>query len=138
MLDLPPPVVPDEPAVELPVPDEADAFELPLMPRAEPLALLLTIWHTLQTSAHPDSNQHYIIFLVALTWSSDSGAYFLGRMIGKHKMCPTISPGKTWEGMAGGIVMCIGVAVLMARLGLPVEEARVRYSRSGYILRDIL
>jgi phosphatidate cytidylyltransferase len=38
------------------------------------------------------------------TWASDSGAYFLGRAIGRHKLCPTLSPGKTWEGIAGGLI----------------------------------
>lgn len=80
---------------------------------ALPLSLLLAMWHALRVSPHPDSNEHYMIFLVAITWSSDSGALFMGRAIGRHKMCPSISPGKTWEGLAGGFLMCLTVAVLM-------------------------
>lgn len=91
---------------------------------ALPLSLLLVMWHTLKQipGSHPESAEHYIIFLVALTWSSDSGAYFLGRMIGKHKMCPTISPGKTWEGMAGGVIMTFGVAALMKILWNNIDQ----------------
>lgn len=42
--------------------------------------------------------------LFILIWSSDSFAYFSGRMFGKHKMAPRISPKKTWEGFAGGVI----------------------------------
>jgi phosphatidate cytidylyltransferase len=42
--------------------------------------------------------------------SSDIGAYTLGRLFGKHKMCPTISPGKTWEGLAGAALFGAGVS----------------------------
>ncbi len=38
------------------------------------------------------------------TWASDSGAYFLGQAIGRHRLCPLISPNKTWEGIAGGFL----------------------------------
>lgn len=39
-----------------------------------------------------------------ITWASDSGAYFLGRAIGHHKLTPLLSPNKTWEGIAGGFL----------------------------------
>ena len=42
--------------------------------------------------------------LFTLIWSSDGFAYFAGRMFGKHKMAPKISPKKTWEGFAGGVI----------------------------------
>lgn len=45
-----------------------------------------------------------VFMLFVLIWSSDSFAYFAGRMFGKHKMAPTISPKKTWEGFAGGVI----------------------------------
>lgn len=44
-----------------------------------------------------------VIMLFILIWSSDSFAYFTGKFFGKHKMAPTISPKKTWEGFAGGV-----------------------------------
>lgn len=44
-----------------------------------------------------------VFLLFILIWSSDSFAYFTGRMFGKHKMAPKISPKKTWEGFAGGV-----------------------------------
>ena len=47
----------------------------------------------------------FMVFI--LIWSSDSFAYFSGRMFGKHKMAPTISPKKTWEGFAGGVILTL-------------------------------
>ena len=44
-----------------------------------------------------------VFMLFVLIWSSDSFAYFTGRLFGKHKMAPKISPKKTWEGFAGGV-----------------------------------
>ena len=55
---------------------------------------------------------YYIIFSFACAWISDGGAYFVGRASGKHKMCPRISPKKTWEGLAGGLVIGVGAVCL--------------------------
>lgn len=48
-----------------------------------------------------------VIFLFILIWSSDTFAYLVGKSIGKHKMAPKISPKKTWEGYAGGVVLTL-------------------------------
>ena len=53
------------------------------------------------------SEKHFgweTFILFTLIWSSDGFAYFAGRMFGKHKMAPKISPKKTWEGFAGGVI----------------------------------
>src|SRR5262249_1986283 len=46
----------------------------------------------------------------------DTGAYVVGSLFGKHKMIPRISPGKTWEGFAGAIVVSTGVSVAFAHI----------------------
>ncbi len=45
-----------------------------------------------------------LLAVMALVWVADSSAYFTGRAFGRHKLAPAISPGKTWEGVAGAII----------------------------------
>ena len=54
-------------------------------------------------SINDNSFSWEVFLLFVLIWSSDSFAYFTGRLFGKHKMAPKISPKKTWEGFAGGV-----------------------------------
>lgn len=46
----------------------------------------------------------YVLYLLIIIWIADSGAYFAGRAWGKHKLIPNVSPGKSWEGVAGAVV----------------------------------
>ncbi len=55
-----------------------------------------------------------LLTFVFVVKSSDIGAYTFGKLFGKHKFSPTISPGKTWEGMAGGVVFAAIVALLFS------------------------
>src|SRR5206468_1689686 len=48
---------------------------------------------------------YYLLYFVVITKFSDTGAYSVGSLIGRHKMIPRISPGKTWEGFGGAIVV---------------------------------
>ncbi|WP_172282209.1 phosphatidate cytidylyltransferase [Chryseobacterium sp. LAM-KRS1] len=48
-----------------------------------------------------------VLFLFILIWSSDTFAYLTGKFFGKHKMAPKISPKKTWEGYAGGVILTL-------------------------------
>ena len=55
---------------------------------------------------------YYLLYFVLITKFSDSGAYAVGSLIGKHKMIPRISPGKTWEGFGGAIVVSTAASVM--------------------------
>lgn len=61
-----------------------------------------------------DDGLFWTLMLFAAIWSSDIGAYFIGRAIGKHKLWPSISPNKTIEGAIGGVLTSIIVALLFA------------------------
>ncbi len=66
--------------------------------------------------------QRSVMFMVsamAIVWVADIGAYFAGRAFGRHKLAPSVSPGKTWEGVAGGmlaVLLAAGAAVLVPAL----------------------
>lgn len=55
----------------------------------------------------------FVIFVLLVVWTTDSGAYFVGRKFGKHKLWPEISPKKTVEGFVGGIVIAVLFAIAM-------------------------
>jgi len=55
---------------------------------------------------------HLLSFFFMVIMGSDTGAYYVGRAFGKHKLAPKISPGKTWEGVAGGLIAGLLMATL--------------------------
>jgi len=59
----------------------------------------------------------YVFYSLFIIWATDSGAYFIGRAIGKHKLWPEISPNKTTEGFFGGVVSALAVAALFSVFG---------------------
>ena len=66
--------------------------------------------------------RNWLLFTLAGTSASDTGAYAVGRLIGRHRMAPRVSPGKTWEGVAGGFAASVGAMLAVgALLGLGVE-----------------
>ena len=58
------------------------------------------------------NGKYYVLYFILVTKFSDSGAYAVGSLIGKHKMIPRISPGKTWEGFGGAIVVSTAASLL--------------------------
>jgi phosphatidate cytidylyltransferase len=63
---------------------------------------------------HEDQGKFYVLYFMVVTKFSDTGAYVVGSLIGKHKMIPRISPGKTWEGFGGAIVVSTLASVVFA------------------------
>lgn len=64
------------------------------------------------TSQFADTGKFYVLYFILVTKISDSGAYAVGSLIGRHKMIPRISPGKTWEGFGGAIAASAIASVL--------------------------
>jgi phosphatidate cytidylyltransferase len=55
-----------------------------------------------------------LLAIMAVVWLADIGAYFFGRRFGRHKLAPNISPGKTWEGAFGGVVVVLAYGLLLS------------------------
>ncbi len=87
---------------------------------AIPFGLLMYFFDPLVLSG----SLHYGIVLgfLVILWLNDTGAYFVGSLIGKHKLFERISPGKTWEGSAGGVVFALltawGLSFIFQQLDL--------------------
>ncbi|MBL67822.1 MAG: hypothetical protein CMO74_05130 [Verrucomicrobiales bacterium] len=77
------------------------------------VAMLLNFLQLIQFEFGP----WFLLFFIVVTKASDTGAYLLGSAIGRHKMLPTISPGKTWEGFAGAILLSVGAAAAFNHFG---------------------
>ena len=56
-----------------------------------------------------------LLYLLGVVWIADTAAYLFGRTLGRHKLAPRISPGKTWEGVAGALATVTVYALILAR-----------------------
>ncbi len=74
-----------------------------------------------RTEAAPVGGPGLALYLVVLTQLNDVAQYVWGKSFGKHKVAPTVSPGKTAEGLLGGVLTTMGLAVLLAPLLTPLE-----------------
>ncbi|MDP2109310.1 MAG: phosphatidate cytidylyltransferase [Thiobacillus sp.] len=75
-----------------------------------------------------------LLGVMAIVWIADTAAYFAGRRFGRHKLAPAISPGKTWEGVAGALVaVALYAAVLSAVAGMPLLSLLVVVSGLLYL-----
>ncbi|MGB1580467.1 MAG: phosphatidate cytidylyltransferase [Nevskiales bacterium] len=71
-----------------------------------------------------------LLGLLVIIWAADTGAYFAGRALGKNKLAPKVSPGKTWEGVAGGLVC----SAIMAALGAVYVFQLSGLAMAGFVL----
>lgn len=79
------------------------------------LFTLVPVWVALvRLHGEPGEGPQLMLFLLLLVVATDVGAYFVGRSFGKHKLAPRVSPGKTWEGVGGGLL----AAALLAAVGV--------------------
>ncbi len=80
------------------------------------MGILLSMLTALRAGVPGTTGTLAVLLFVAAAKSTDIGAYFTGLAIGKTKLIPAISPGKTVEGSAGGVVLAIIVSVVLARV----------------------
>jgi phosphatidate cytidylyltransferase len=75
------------------------------------VAVRMDFQQTLTPGAHSLST-HLLSFFFLVLMGSDTGAYYTGRALGRRKLAPSVSPGKTWEGAAGGMLASLSMAAL--------------------------
>ncbi len=90
----------------------------------------------------------FFIMLLFAVWGADIGAYFAGRAFGRHKLAPKVSPNKTWEGVAGGVVLALVVVALLhlafgpgwppLRVLLPLTLVTVLFSIVGDLFESMI
>ncbi len=76
------------------------------------VALLGTHLVLIRTGFTPELSRHLLSFFFLVLMGSDAGAYYIGRAFGKRKLAPKISPGKTWEGVFGGVAAALAMGTL--------------------------
>lgn len=75
---------------------------------------------------NPGYGSEFVLYIILIIWFADSGAYFAGRALGKNKLIPNVSPGKTWEGVAGAIVATLIVATISINLlNIPSSQSMI-------------
>ena len=97
------------------------------------VAMLLNVLQKIRY--FPDLEGHWwLMFFIVVSKMSDTGAYCTGQLIGRTKMIPRVSPGKTWEGFAGGIVFSVMAAWMFLHFAgehlgaMPLMHAPVSYT----------
>ena len=78
-----------------------------------PFILFISISFITTNNGHYD--YHYSLGFLFLLWANDTGAFFAGKIFGNHRLLERISPKKTWEGLGGGLMLCLGVALLLTK-----------------------
>ncbi|MDQ3519893.1 MAG: phosphatidate cytidylyltransferase [Gemmatimonadota bacterium] len=74
-----------------------------------------------------------LLFPLLLTWTTDTGAYFVGRSIGRRKLIPSVSPGKSVEGALGGLALALLIAWLFERMVL-IPVANIAFAPGAVLL----
>lgn len=86
---------------------------------ASGIVTLLFGWYGLVWLRHTEHGVALVVFLFALVWIADSAAYFTGRQFGRRKLAPRLSPGKTVEGVLGGMLGATVFTIIAGALFLP-------------------
>ena len=77
-------------------------------------ALLLPTWFALTGWRVDPVDGARLLAVMALVWIADTAAYFTGKAFGRHKLAPAISPGKSWEGVLGALLICTLYAIALS------------------------
>ena len=79
--------------------------------------------------------QKIILFIFILTWTFDTFAYLFGVKFGKHKIMPSISPKKSWEGFAGGLLLTLIATSVLIKIGfLPKNGSYLNFYSTAFFI----
>lgn len=66
--------------------------------------------------------QVFLVFALFSVWAGDTAAFYVGRTLGRHKLAPVVSPGKTWEGAVASVIASVAVSFLIFRYAEQIER----------------
>jgi phosphatidate cytidylyltransferase len=78
---------------------------------------------------HLTAGRHWLMFALMVNWIGDTGAYYAGRKLGRHKLAPAISPGKTWEGAAASAI----TGIVFGLIYLPLAITGTSFLKAGVL-----
>lgn len=76
------------------------------------LMVLIPCWVALNFIRIFPHGAYIVLLLFVLIWGADSGAYFAGKLWGKNKLMPLVSPGKTWQGLGGALITSVFIVMI--------------------------
>ncbi len=77
--------------------------------------VLVPFWHGMVSIHSQPNGSALLLYALFLVWATDSGGYIFGRMFGRHRLMPKVSPGKTIEGLLGGLALAAVVSYMGSR-----------------------
>lgn len=107
--------------------------------------ILLPAWYCLvQLQALEPQGKELVLFVMLLVWTADIGAYFSGRRWGRRKLASRVSPGKSWEGVLGGMTAALLLGIVYTLYAYDDNQERLLFmficfiTVSGSILGDLM
>ena len=73
----------------------------------------------------PQTGRYWLLYALMLNWIGDIGAYYVGRALGRHKLAPVVSPGKSWEGSAASLAASMTFGLLFLHWTIPAVPPAV-------------
>lgn len=100
--------------------------------------LLVGAWLSLVVILAAPAGPWLLVWLFLLVWGADIGAYFAGRRFGARKLAPEVSPGKTWEGAAGGLALALLAGAAWVAFVPGLEAWRARPVAAGVVMAALV